>query len=245
LALWLGAIACAVQIYCDFSGYSDLALGLAHLLGFHLVRNFDRPFLAANVAEFWRRWHISLSSWLRDYVFIPLGGSRASRWTTYRNVILVMTLAGLWHGAGWNYVLFGVAQGLLLVGHRAFREWCQDRPGLRTSLHTPAGTAARIAVTFASFVLTLVIFRTTCVSAAGVMLGRMLLPVAGAGLTLAPWGLIVTLLAVALAHAGPSRIDKCRQLLPRPVLGMGFGAVVAFALVLAPPGNRLFVYFQF
>jgi alginate O-acetyltransferase complex protein AlgI len=247
LALWLAAVACAVQIYCDFSGYSDMALGLAHLLGFHLVRNFDRPFLAANVAEFWRRWHISLSSWLRDYVFIPLGGSRGGRWTTYRNVVLVMTLAGLWHGAGWNYVFFGLAQGLLLVGHRVFREWCESRPAVQATLQTTAGTAARIGITFASFVLTLVIFRTPSMAAAGVMLGRMLRPAAGLGISLAPWGLYVTLLAVVLAHAvgEPNRLGRWRTLLPRPVRGLAFGSVAAFALVLAPPANRLFVYFQF
>jgi alginate O-acetyltransferase complex protein AlgI len=247
LALWLGAVACAVQIYCDFSGYSDIALGLAHLLGFHLAQNFDRPFMAANVAEFWRRWHISLSSWLRDYVFVPLGGSRAGRWTTYRNVIVVMILAGLWHGAGWNYILFGLAQGLLLVGHRLFREWCQGRSSVQASLQSAAGTGARIAATFASFVLTLVIFRTTSMAATGVMLGRMLRPATGAGLTLAPWGLTLTLAAVALAHVtgGPGRFTRLQDLLPRPMRGLAFGALAAFAMVLAPPGNRLFVYFQF
>src|SRR5260370_10586449 len=109
LTLWLATIACAFQIYCDFSGYSDMALGLARLFGYRLVRNFDRPFLAPNLSEFWRRWHISLSSWLRDYVFIPLGGSRSGPWKASRHVLMGMALAGLWHGAGWNYVLVGVA----------------------------------------------------------------------------------------------------------------------------------------
>jgi alginate O-acetyltransferase complex protein AlgI len=247
VTLWLAAVACAFQIYCDFSGYSDMALGLAHLLGFHLVRNFDRPFVAANIAEFWRRWHISLSSWLRDYVFIPLGGSRCGRWTTYRNVLLVMTLAGLWHGAGWNYVLFGVAQGLLLVGHRAFRQCCEGRSTVQTVLQSAPGTSARVLLTFASFVLTLVIFRTTTVAAARVMLARMLWPAAGAGLTLAPWGLYGTLVAVAAAHmlGAPGRVARLWGLLPRPMQGLAFGSAALLAVVLAPPVDRVFVYFQF
>jgi alginate O-acetyltransferase complex protein AlgI len=245
--LWLAAIACAFQIYCDFSGYSDIALGLAHLLGFHLVRNFDRPFLAANLAEFWRRWHISLSSWLRDYVFLPLGGSRGGRWKTYRNVLVVMTLAGLWHGAGWNYVLFGVAQGILLVVHRVFRDWCERRPNLRAALESSAGWATRVVVTFVSFVLTLVIFRAPSLSAAGVMLERMLRPAAGAALPLAAWGLYVTLLAVAVGHAlgAPRRAVRLWEWLPRPVRGLAFGTAMSLAIVLAPPVDRLFVYFQF
>jgi alginate O-acetyltransferase complex protein AlgI len=246
-ALWLAAVACAFQIYCDFSGYSDMALGLAHLLGYHLARNFDRPFLAPNLAEFWRRWHVSLSSWLRDYVFLPLGGSRRGRRKTYRNVLLVMALAGLWHGAGWNYVLFGVAQGLLLVVHRAFRERCEGRPRLQALLQSAPGRALRVAVTFTSFVLTLVIFRTTSLAAAGTMLGRMLWPAGGAAVPLLPGGLYGTLAAVVLGHAvgAPGRALRWWGWLPRPVRGVAFGGALTLAVVLAPPVSRVFVYFQF
>ena len=247
LALWLAAIACAIQIYCDFSGYSDMAMGLAHLLGFHLARNFDRPFMAPNLAEFWKRWHITLSSWLRDYLFLPLGGSRYGRWKTCRNLLLVMVAAGLWHGAAWNYVLFFTLQGLLLIGHRVFREWAERRPNLDAALQSGPGTAARVAATFLSFVLTLVIFRTTSLALAGVMLSRMLWPAAGAALTLAPWGLYVTLLAVAVGHAlgAPGRAVHVWEWLPRPVRGLAFGTATALVLVLAPPVDRVFVYFQF
>jgi alginate O-acetyltransferase complex protein AlgI len=247
MALWLATVACAFQIYCDFSGYSDMALGLARLFGYRLVRNFDRPFLAANLSEFWRRWHISLSSWLRDYVFIPLGGSRGGRWKAYRNVLVVMTLAGLWHGAGWNYVLFGVAHGALLVVHRLFRDWCERRPMVRAALETPTGTALRVAFTFATFVLTLVIFRSTSVAAMGTMLGRMIRPVAGASLTLAPWGLYVTFALVAAGHAvgAPLRAVRLWERLPRPVRGLTFGGAAALALIVAPPVDRAFIYFQF
>src|SRR5262249_2644381 len=103
-AVWLAVLSYAVQIYCDFSGYSDMALGTAHLLGFRLPRNFRMPYFAADISAFWQRWHISLSSWLRDYVYIPLGGSRGGTWKTYRNLLLTMLLGGLWHGANWTFV---------------------------------------------------------------------------------------------------------------------------------------------
>jgi len=118
-AIWLGVIAYAIQIYGDFSGYSDMGIGLAHTLGFKLPQNFAYPYLSANIAEFWRRWHISLSSWLRDYLFIPLGGSRLGTWKTYRNLLIVMLLGGLWHGANWTFVIWGLYHGLLLALHRA------------------------------------------------------------------------------------------------------------------------------
>jgi alginate O-acetyltransferase complex protein AlgI len=246
-ALWLAAVAWAVQIYCDFSGYSDLALGLAHLLGFHLAKNFDLPYLAVNVSEFWRRWHISLSSWLRDYVYIPLGGGRGGRWTVYRNLLIVMSLGGLWHGAGWTYVVWGLLQGLLLVGHRTFRDWCGGRPGLRTALESPAGTAVRMAATFLCWVLTMVIFRAPTLGVAGTFLGRMLWPTGGGPLTPAPAVLLLTLAAVVVAHAvgAAGGVGRLVDRIPRPFRGLAFGSAAACALVLAPPVNRLFVYFQF
>ncbi|RLJ36200.1 D-alanyl-lipoteichoic acid acyltransferase DltB (MBOAT superfamily) [Litoreibacter meonggei] len=115
-ATWLFAI----QIYCDFSGYTDIARGVAKMLGFRLMRNFAQPYFAADPQEFWRRWHISLSTWLRDYLYISLGGNRGGRWFTYRNLMATMVLGGLWHGAAWNFVLWGLYQGGLLSAHRAF-----------------------------------------------------------------------------------------------------------------------------
>ena len=108
----------AVQIYCDFSGYSDIARGTSKLLGIDLMTNFRCPYLSVNPQEFWQRWHISLSSWLRDYLYIPLGGNRGGAWLTNRNLLLTMVLGGLWHGAAWNFVLWGLYQGGLLVVHR-------------------------------------------------------------------------------------------------------------------------------
>lgn len=114
----LGAYAFAFQIYCDFSGYSDIARGLARVMGFDLMLNFNNPYFATNPAMFWRRWHISLSTWLRDYLYIPLGGNRKGSVRTAVNLMIVMLLGGLWHGAAWNFVAWGFYQGLLLVVHR-------------------------------------------------------------------------------------------------------------------------------
>jgi D-alanyl-lipoteichoic acid acyltransferase DltB (MBOAT superfamily) len=115
----IGVYAFALQIYCDFSGYTDIARGVAKLLGIELMVNFNRPYIAENPSDFWRRWHISLSQWLRDYLYIPLGGSRDGGLKTYRNLMITMVLGGLWHGAAWNFVLWGAYHGLLLIIHRA------------------------------------------------------------------------------------------------------------------------------
>ena len=117
LATWLFAI----QIYCDFSGYTDIARGVSKMLGFELMRNFSQPYFATNPQEFWRRWHISLSTWLRDYLYISLGGNRGGAGKTYRNLMITMGLGGLWHGAAWNFVLWGLYQGALLSIHRYFQ----------------------------------------------------------------------------------------------------------------------------
>ncbi|HEY1191369.1 MAG TPA: MBOAT family O-acyltransferase, partial [Gemmata sp.] len=116
-AAWLGVVAFTVRVYCDFSGYSDMALGSALLLGYRLTPNFLTPFLSLNIGEFWRRWHVSLGTWLRDYVFIPLGGSRGSKLFVARNLLITFFLCGLWHGAAWSWVLWGTLNGALLVGH--------------------------------------------------------------------------------------------------------------------------------
>lgn len=119
LDVLLGTWLFAIQIYCDFSGYTDIARGVAKMLGFGLMRNFAQPYFAADPQEFWRRWHISLSSWLRDYLYISLGGNRGGQWFTYRNLMLTMVLGGLWHGAAWNFIAWGFYQGGILGVHRA------------------------------------------------------------------------------------------------------------------------------
>ena len=120
LTLLLGVFSYSLQIYMDFSGYSDIAIGCAKCLGFDLKKNFDLPYISKSVTEFWRRWHISLSTWFRDYVYIPLGGNRKGKYRQYLNLLIVMTLSGLWHGANWNYVLWGLINGILLCVEKLF-----------------------------------------------------------------------------------------------------------------------------
>jgi D-alanyl-lipoteichoic acid acyltransferase DltB (MBOAT superfamily) len=126
---WVGILAFSMQIYFDFSGYTDVARGCAMLLGFRFPPNFQRPYLSANIAAFWQRWHISLSTWLRDYLYIPIGGSRRGTARTYFNLMLTMGLGGLWHGASWNFVAWGVYHGVLLVSHRGWQAARDGREG--------------------------------------------------------------------------------------------------------------------
>ncbi len=130
ITLRWAVLAYAAQVYCDFSGYSDLAIGCAKWFGFELPQNFNFPYLAENITDFWRRWHITLGSWLRDYVYISLGGNRRGSVRTYVNLLLTLTLCGLWHGASWPYVAWGLYNGLLLAVHRLYDHALGDRPWL-------------------------------------------------------------------------------------------------------------------
>jgi alginate O-acetyltransferase complex protein AlgI len=118
LTVWSGVVAYSLQIYCDFSGYSDMAIGISRIIGFDLPENFNMPYISTSVTEFWRRWHITLSSWLRDYLYIPLGGNRKGEYRTYVNLFVTMLLGGLWHGASWNFVFWGMLHGIALAVHK-------------------------------------------------------------------------------------------------------------------------------
>jgi alginate O-acetyltransferase complex protein AlgI len=164
LGAWFGALAFAFQIYFDFSGYSDMAVGLGRMLGFELPRNFDAPYRAESITDFWRRWHISLSAFLRDYLYIPLGGNRKGPARTLINLALVMLLGGLWHGAAWHFLLWGAFHGALLMGERLAGKrsfvWFAPRP-------------VRTLVTFALVCVGWVLFKADSLGAAGAYLGSM------------------------------------------------------------------------
>src|SRR6185295_20411970 len=117
LGLYIGLLCFSFQIYADFAGYSDMARGLARFMGFGLIQNFEHPYFSTNITEFWRRWHISLSTWLRDYLYIPLGGNRKGTLRTYVNLFLTMFLGGLWHGASWKFAIWGALHGFFLAVH--------------------------------------------------------------------------------------------------------------------------------
>ena len=159
LEMLTGIYGFAVQIYCDFSGYTDIAIGSAALLGIKLTQNFDSPYKARNVQEYWRRWHISLSNWLRDYLYFPLGGSKHGTYKTYRNLMITMVLGGLWHGAGWNYVIWGFVHGVMLCVTRA---WQRFRGGAKPRAHGAWSIAIHVVLVFLTFnfaAITRVFFR--------------------------------------------------------------------------------------
>lgn len=131
LGAWLGAIAFMFQIYFDFSGYSDMAIGLGHMFGFRFLENFNYPYISKSITEFWRRWHISLGTWFREYVYIPLGGNRVGKWRHIRNIFIVWLLTGIWHGASWNFVLWGLYYGVLLLAEKfIFGKYLEKLPAL-------------------------------------------------------------------------------------------------------------------
>jgi alginate O-acetyltransferase complex protein AlgI len=246
-AVWVATLAYALQIYCDFSGYSDMALGTAHMLGYKLAQNFNMPYGAVNISEFWRRWHISLSSWLRDYLFIPLGGSRGGTWQTYRNLLITMTLGGLWHGANWTFVVWGVLHGLLLIAHRAGRDFCERRPWLDRLTTTWPAAVLGIVGTFLCVSLCWVFFRAPTFATAAAVLARLVLPHKGMPPQLPCASLWWTVLFVVVCHVlAQTKAWKWLVVrLPAPVLGLGYAVALTLALVLAPDSGKAFIYFQF
>ncbi len=149
--VWFGALAYTFQLYIDFSAYSEMAIGIGLMLGFECPRNFNAPYLADSITDFWRRWHISLSSWLRDYLYIPLGGSRVAVSRSYVNLVIVFFICGLWHGANWTFVVWGIYQGLLLVWERALG---------RKTLYALLPKAGQVLVTFVLTIMGWVVFRS-------------------------------------------------------------------------------------
>ncbi len=161
---WMGVICYAFQIYFDFSGYSDMAVGLGLMIGFKFPINFDSPYQADSMTNFWQRWHISLSTWLRDYLYIPLGGNRKGTRRTYLNLAVVMLLGGFWHGAKWTFVIWGAIHGVLLAGERMIG---------KDSLYRRLPRPIRIAITFFIILITWVFFRADSFSLAIKYLGSM------------------------------------------------------------------------
>ncbi len=240
--LLLAVYGYAVQIYCDFSAYSDMAIGLAALMGFRFPANFAQPYRAQRLREFWRRWNISLSTWLRDYLYKPLGGNRGGRFETYRNLLLTMLLGGIWHGAGWKFAMWGALHGGGLAVERMLEPWLGRR------LSGPAGRAAATLVVFHFVCLGWVFFRAEDFEVA-----RLYLCGLGAG-----WGdgvqqaqpFAVALIVIGLVgQFTPSTLlERTAALFGRlPSWGQGAVAGIAAAAVNAvgPAGIAPFIYFQF
>jgi alginate O-acetyltransferase complex protein AlgI len=196
-------MAYSLQIYCDFSGYSDIAIGVARIIGFDLPENFDMPYLATSITDFWRRWHMTLSQWLRDYLYIPLGGNRRGEWRTYVNLMLTMLLGGLWHGASWTFVLWGMLHGVALAAHKLFRRGAGNDPGRRS----PAITVASWLVTYAFVCVAWVFFRASDFATAALVLRKIvgLAPGGATWLYLPFWILVPIVAAAHVLGAGAAR----------------------------------------
>ena len=239
-----GAYAFAIQIYADFSGYSDIARGSARLLGFELIRNFEQPYLSRNITEFWRRWHISLSTWLRDYLYVPLGGNRRGKLTTYRNLFLTMVLGGLWHGAGLPFVMWGAAHGALLAVHR----W---RTGETTSSVSDGpirtGDVGRIFVTFQLTTLAWIVFRSSGFSQVAMMFGG-LVHLHGASLSADDVALVGLAFGVMVVMDLLQRLRPTFEAwtrTPRPVRAAAYAVLVLGLIVWSGGSARPFIYFHF
>lgn len=250
LEVWGGVFAYTLQIYYDFSAYSDVAIGAAALFGFHIPENFDRPYKATNLPEFWKRWHISLSTWLRDYLYIPLGGNRGGPWFTVRNVMITMILGGIWHGANWRMALWGGMHGVGLALTRLFW-WRYGMPDPRT---TPWWrTANGWFWTFLSVMLARIFFRAESMELAyRVFAGLVPGDQTGAALlaapNLTPRVLAVLLLATVL-HFGPSNLfDRLAEPFSRAPIPVRVLLLLALALVVKQVMDfeaQTFIYFQF
>jgi D-alanyl-lipoteichoic acid acyltransferase DltB (MBOAT superfamily) len=241
-ANWLAVLAFSLRIYADFSAYSDMARGLAHFFGYRLAVNFNAPYLAPNIAEFWRRWHISLSTWLRDYIFIPLGGSRGSPWLTARNLIIVMTLGGLWHGANWTYLFWGLYHGLLLVLHRIWK----SNVNVKVNNHIINNIYILLSTLFTFILVSIgwVLFQPDggkCLA----MISQLLAFHGGLPLDPHPRSLWWTALAMLLATAFFATWRKWLQTMPPALAGGTLALAVCLAQVLAPNGEKVFIYFTF
>lgn len=243
LEVLVGVYAYAVQIYCDFSGYTDIAIGSALLLGVRFPANFNAPYVATNLADFWRRWHISLSTWLRDYLYIPLGGNRGSSLSTYRNLMLTMLLGGLWHGASWTFVFWGFLHGAGLAVTRAVERRGDGKQGNKPLFPTPVG----VFFTFHYVCLAWVFFRAPTFGSAM----RVLKQIATATTfhpNLPP--IIASLLIFAMiTHFLPKPMYEAARarftLMPAPVQGLMLFFVAVVLHEAAGVNAVPFVYFQF
>jgi len=227
----------AIQIYCDFSGYTDIALGSALLLGVRLPNNFDAPYLAVTLRDFWRRWHISLSTWLRDYLYIPLGGSRHGTARLVLALTATMVLGGLWHGAGWNWVAWGLVHGVVLGLERLARSGRERRSRVEA--------ITRWMVTFHLVLLTWILFRATDLASAWTITTRIFtLEPGDMPAAWSPFVAMALLLAAQALHLKRRWLHRCERH-PRGTAVLAAAALVFFPLVFSGAPSPEFIYFQF
>lgn len=253
ISAWIGTLAFAFQIYFDFSGYSEMAIGLALLFGVSLPRNFLYPYISRSPTEFWRRWHITLSLWLRDYLYISLGGNRRGTARTYLNLGLTMLLGGLWHGASWTFVVWGGLHGAYLIGHRLIAGlW--DRMGM-TDSSSPRQwlAAAGMPVTFLLVLVTWVFFRAGGFSDAWAMLMAMggAVPVADSGVRFRTYEVAIVVASAVLVWLEPWVVSRLERYgidwwwrVPYPLRGAAYAIGVLLLVAFGGPAQK-FIYFDF
>lgn len=246
----VGVYAFALQIYCDFSGYSNMARGLALMLGFRLMLNFKNPYLASDPSDFWRRWHISLSTWLRDYLYIGLGGNRKGTLLTYRNLLLTMVLGGLWHGAAWTFIVWGIYHGLLLVVHRFWKTLVSIPAMLSHPWAAKSWRATKIILFFHLICLGWLFFRATSMTQVAEMLSLIgthfapqdVLLLSQKALLLVYFGVPLLLMELWQYRSGdPLVVIKA----PRPMRVLVYVALVYGIVIFAKDNAQSFIYFQF
>lgn len=255
----IGAMFFAVQIFCDFSGYTDIARGAAQVLGFRLMENFNAPYLATSIADFWRRWHLSLSTWLRDYVYVPLGGNRAGFWTKQRNLAITFLVSGLWHGASWTFVVWGGLHALYQFLHQCFKEWFSLQVEVDNPRREPQHWLLPVIyqlLTIVAVVFAWIFFRSANMTQAANMvfglffgwselsLGQLsALPISTTDWTLA-WAafMLMPILSILLESR---RILNWIILLGKPVRYAWYYAMVLAIIFLGKPTGSAFIYFQF
>lgn len=258
---WITVMAFTMQIYFDFSGYTDMGRGSSRMLGIELPKNFNLPYLASDIADFWKRWHISLSSWLKDYLYIPLGGNKCSKPRKEFNLLVTMLLGGLWHGAAWHFVLWGAAHGMGLIIFHRYRDLVKKLTRLQRFHQTVPGKIVSTSSTLIFVAMTWVLFRAETVPQAFSILSQMIFLNQSSDLfaleevlvsSIAPYSLglylvYAMLFTPKLAAFRPVLIDKVRdRILSRPSVRIPCyaGACVA-AIGLAAPQTTSFIYFQF
>ena len=235
---WTGTIAFAMQIFFDFSGYTDIAIGTAKLFGFHFPLNFARPYLATSITDFWHRWHMSLSRWLRDYLYIPLGGNRRGELNTYRNLMLTMLLGGMWHGASWNFMIWGGYHGMLLSVERMGRGKIRDVAAWQNPL--------RVLVTFVLVTIGWVFFRAKTFADTSYVLHQMFTNMHGSSLLLhRHYAMIAVTLVIALLEERWQVIDRIIEG-PHWVQATAFASIALVIELFGVIDQTIpFVYFQF
>lgn len=238
----------ALQIYCDFSGYSDMAIGIALILGFRFPLNFDSPYQSKNITEFWRRWHISLSTWLRDYLYISLGGNRKGERRAYINQMLTMLLGGLWHGASWRFIIWGALHGLALTAHKFFRKRFPKKSGFES----PWKDLARVFVTFNFVCFCWIFFRAANMATVGEILHQIFFEM-NAGLVgefIAGYRVVLMLMVIGyLLHFLPREAELAAQetVTSMPLAGKAAFMIMVIILVIQTKSSGIqpFIYFQF